>query len=189
MTTLPLLIRPENAADAEPIERLHERAFGPGRFARTAFRLREGAGQRPDLNFTAHVGTFLVGSIRMTPVMMGGAPGLLLGPIAVEPAFTSRGIGYSLIEAALTAAREKRDSRVILVGDEPYYQRAGFTKVPPGCLTLPGPVDPERLLWMALTPGAFEGVAGALVSARGRLSRGRDPSSTKDGPQEPKVRP
>jgi len=185
MTTLPLLIRPEIATDAEPIERLHERAFGPGRFARTAFRLREGAGRRPDLNFTAHVGTFLVGSIRLTPVVMGGAPGLMLGPIAVEPAFMSRGIGYSLMEAALAAAREKGDSRVILVGDEPYYQRAGFSKVPPGRLTLPGPVDPERLLWMALTPGAFDGIAGAVVPARVRLSRGRDLSSPSDGPPAP----
>ncbi len=96
-------------SDAEAIERLHERAFGPGRFARTAFRLREGAAARPDLCFTAHVGTYLVGSIRLSPVTMGDAPGLVLGPIAVEPAFTSRGIGFDLIAASLDAAREKGD--------------------------------------------------------------------------------
>jgi predicted N-acetyltransferase YhbS len=162
MTTLPLLIRREGHADAEAIERLHERAFGPGRFARTAFRLREGAGARPDLCFTAQVGTFLVGSVRLSPVVMGDAPGLMLGPVAVEPAFTSRGIGYQLIAASLEAAREAGDKRVILVGDEPYYARSGFSKVPPGRLVLPGPVDPQRLLWLELEPGAFEGVAGAV---------------------------
>jgi predicted N-acetyltransferase YhbS len=182
MTTLPLLIRPENPADAEPIERLHERAFGPGRYARTAYRLREGAGQRPDLNFTAHVGTYLVGSVRLTPISMGGTPGLVLGPIAVEPAFMSRGIGYSLIEAALAAARDKGDSRVILIGDEPYYRRVGFTKVPPGRLTLPGPADPERLLWIELMPGAFDGVAGAVVPARARLIPGFGSSSPPGDP-------
>ena len=71
MTTLPLVIRPELAGDADPIERLHERAFGPGRFARTAFRLREGAPHLLDLSFTALVGTLLVGSVRLTPVKAG----------------------------------------------------------------------------------------------------------------------
>jgi len=165
MTTLPLLIRSEVPSDADAIERLHERAFGPGRFARTAFRLREGAVARPDLCFTAHVGTYLVGSIRLSPVSMGEAAGLVLGPVAVEPAFTSRGIGHSLIAASLAAASEAGDSRVILVGDEPYYVRAGFSRVPPGRLTLPGPVDPDRLLWLELVPGAFEGVAGAVMPA------------------------
>jgi predicted N-acetyltransferase YhbS len=167
MTALPLLIRHENAADRPAIERLHERAFGPGRFARTAFRLREGGGERPDLNFTAHVGTLLVGSVRVSPVEMGGQPGLVLGPLAVEPAFMSRGIGHALMEASLAAAREAGDSRVILIGDEPYYRRTGFTKVPPGRLVLPGPVDPERLLWREIVPGAFEGIGGAVVPARG----------------------
>jgi predicted N-acetyltransferase YhbS len=166
MTTLPLNIRRENEADAEAIERLHERAFGPGRFARTAFRLREGSGARPDLCFTAQVGTYLVGSIRQSPVIMGEAPGLMLGPVAVEPAFMSRGIGHQLIAASLDAARLAGDSRVILIGDEPYYARSGFSRVPPGRLVLPGPVDPLRLLWVELLPGAFEGVSGAVMPAK-----------------------
>jgi predicted N-acetyltransferase YhbS len=166
MTTLPLFIRREESPDAEAIERLHERAFGPGRFARTAFRLREGAGSRPDLCFTAYVGTYLVGSIRLSPITMGGAAGLMLGPVAVEPAFKSRGIGHSLIVIALDTARQNGDRRVILVGDQPYYARSGFSKVPPGRLTLPGLVDPERLLWLALAPGAFEGISGAVMPAK-----------------------
>jgi predicted N-acetyltransferase YhbS len=167
MTTLPLLIRLEEASDAEAIERLHERAFGPGRFARTAFRLREGAGSRPDLCFTAHVGTYLVGSIRVSPICLARAPGLVLGPIAVEPAFMNRGIGHALIAASLDAARQSQDRLVILIGDEPYYRRSGFTKVPAGRLILPGPVDPERLLWLELVAGAFEGIAGTVTPAAG----------------------
>ncbi len=165
MTTLPLLIRPEDSSDGEAIERLHERAFGPGRFARTAFRLREGAGSRPDLRFTAHVGTYLVGSIRVSPVRLGSARGLMLGPVAVEPAFMNRGIGHQLIAASLEAARRGQDRLVILVGDEPYYRRSGFAKVPEGRLTMPGPVDPARLLWLELVSGASDGVAGLVTPA------------------------
>src|SRR3954463_10689325 len=101
MTQLPLVIRPELPGDADPIERLHERAFGPGRFARTAFRLREGAATTPELCFTALVGTLLVGSIRLSPLVLGPEPGLLLGPLAVDPAFEGRGIGAALIARSL----------------------------------------------------------------------------------------
>jgi predicted N-acetyltransferase YhbS len=187
MTTLPLLIRREEQADAEAIERLHERAFGPGRFARTAFRLREGAGARPDLCFTAHVGTYLVGSIRLSPITLGGMPGLVLGPVAVEPAFMNRGIGHELIAAALDAARKAEDRLVILIGDEPYYRRAGFSKVPEGRLVMPGPVDPTRLLWLELVPGAAEATAGAVMPAE---ARGRDsPSPPSAGPRRTEAGP
>ena len=62
MSELALTILPEAAADAPAIERLHERTFGPGRFARTAFRIREGRGHVLDLSFTARIGTLMVGS-------------------------------------------------------------------------------------------------------------------------------
>lgn len=166
MTALPFDVRRESSADAEAIERLHERDFGPGRFSRTAYRLREGAGARPDLCFVANVGTYLVGSIRYSPVNMGGLPGLMLGPVAVDPAFMSRGIGLELIITSLAAAREAGDTRIILVGDEPYYGRAGFSKAPRGRFALPGPVDPDRLLWLELQPGAFEGVSGLILAAK-----------------------
>jgi GNAT superfamily N-acetyltransferase len=105
MTELHLVIRPEMPVDADPIERLHERAFGPGRFARTAYRLREGVTHPKDLSFTALVGTLLVGSIRMSPIVAGSVPALMLGPITVDPAFEGRGIGAALIGRALDAAR------------------------------------------------------------------------------------
>ena len=107
MTELSLVIRPELPSDAESIERLHERAFGPGRFARTAFRLREGGGHLFELSFTALVGTLLVGSVRMTPVNAGEVPALMLGPLTVEPAFEGRGIGAALIQRSIDAARER----------------------------------------------------------------------------------
>ena len=160
MTELSLIIRAEQPIDSEAIERLHERAFGPGRFARTASRLREGAPHRLDLSFTALVGTLLVGSVRLTPVRCGEGAGLMLGPLTVEPAFEGRGIGAALMRRSLDAAKEKGESLVLLVGDEPYYRRFGFKRVPRGHLILPGPVNPDRFLAAELVEGALSRVSG-----------------------------
>jgi len=163
MTELSLLIRTEQPIDSEAIGRLHERAFGPGRFARTASRLREGASHLLDLSFTALVGTLLVGSVRMTPVKAGDVPALMLGPLTVEPAFESRGIGAALMRRSLDAAKAKGHTLVLLVGDEPYYSRFGFKRIQPQQLQLPGPVNPARFL-------ALELVEGAMAEAKGLVS-------------------
>ncbi|WP_040620074.1 GNAT family N-acetyltransferase [Rhodovulum sp. PH10] len=162
MSDLSLTILPETEADAPAIDRLHERTFGPGRFARTAYRIRERMTHRRDLSFLARIGTLLVGSVRLTPVRIGEAPALLLGPLTVEPPFRDRGIGRRLIERSLAEAKAKGHRLVVLVGDEPYYARAGFVRVPAGRAKMPGPVDPARLLIAELEPGAFEGVSGAI---------------------------
>ena len=90
MTELACTILPESRDDAGPIERLHERTFGPGRYARTAYRIREQLAHRLDLSFTARVGTLLVGSVRLTPVRIGATPALILGPLTIEPLFRER---------------------------------------------------------------------------------------------------
>jgi predicted N-acetyltransferase YhbS len=162
MNELALSIRPETAEDAPAIERLHERTFGPGRFARTAYRLRERRGHKLDLSFTARIGTLLVGSVQLTPVHIGGVKGLLLGPLTVEPPFRGRGVAKALIERALAEAKAKGHRLVLLVGDEPYYGKHGFKKIPKGQVRMPGPVDPERLLVAELSPGAFADVRGLI---------------------------
>ena len=116
MDDIALTILPETATDAPAIDRLHERTFGPGRYAKTAYRLREQADHRVDLSFTARTGTLLVGSVRLTPIRIGEARALLLGPLTVEPAFRERGVGQALIERALVEARAKAEKLVILVG-------------------------------------------------------------------------
>jgi predicted N-acetyltransferase YhbS len=173
MTSLPLVIRPERASEADAIERLHERAFGPGRFARTAFRLREGVPPRADLSFTALVGTLLVGSVRLTPVTAGEREALVLGPLTVDPAFEGRGIGAALMTRSIEAARGAGETLVLLVGDAPYYGRFGFAVVPPGQLGLPGPVDPRRFLALELRPGSLETARGLV---RAGLAAGTTPA-------------
>jgi len=162
MAELTLTILPESTDDALAIERLHERTFGPGRLAKSAYRLREGHGHVLALSFTARIGTLLVGSVRMTRVRIGEAPALLLGPLTVEPPFREHGIGRALIERALDAARAAGHRLVVLVGDEPYYGRLGFKRIPKGRARMPGPVDPARLLVCELAAGAFDGVSGPI---------------------------
>src|SRR5262249_20158729 len=162
MSDLTLTILPETAKDAQPIERLLERTFGPGRFVLSAYRLREHVDPLLDLSFTARIGTLLVGSIRQLPICIGDSKALLLGPLTVEPPFRDRGIGRLLLERALSEAKAKGHRLVLLVGDEPYYSRVGFKKVPKGRATMPGPVDYDRLLMVELADGAFDGVSGAI---------------------------
>src|SRR5437879_8217624 len=162
MNDLSLTILPEAAGDAQAIERLHERTFGPGRFVLSAYRIREHVDHLLDLSYTARIGTLLVGSVRQLPVLVGETPALLLGPLTVEPPFRGRGVGRLLMERALKDAGEKGHRLVLLVGDEPYYSRVGFKAVPKGRATMPGPVDYSRLLVAELVDGAFTDVSGAI---------------------------
>ena len=154
-------IRLEEQGDAGAVEALVAAAFGPGRFAKSAYRLREGVYPVAGLSCVAELNGRVVGTVRYWPVAIGTTPGLMLGPIAVERALQGQGIALSLMQASLEAARALGHRVVILVGDEPYYARAGFSRVmPAGSVTMPGPVDPARLLWLALAEGALENVAG-----------------------------
>lgn len=156
------VLKAERPEDLPLVDALVERAFGPGRFVKTAERLRERNIPRRDLSLVAWAGGEAVGCVRMWPVHIGDRPAVLLGPFAVDDAWRSRGLGAELIEAACAAAGRAGVGLVLLVGDEPYFGKFGFERVPPGRAVLPGPVDPRRVLWRALQPGALEGVAGAV---------------------------
>ena len=159
-------IRAERPEDAPLVEALNEAAFGPGRFAKSAYRLREGVSQVDELAFVAVEERTLKGSVRFWPVMIGGHRALMLGPLAVTATERGRGIGVALMERALDAARRLGHDVVILVGDEPYYARVGFSKLPPGRIRFPGPVDPARILGLSLKPGATLNLAGEVRRAR-----------------------
>jgi predicted N-acetyltransferase YhbS len=106
----------------------------------------------------------LAGAIRYWPVRVGdaGSPALLLGPVAVHPTRQGEGLGALLISESLSQAVRRDWTKVILVGDEPYYRRFGFTRGAARALDYPPPTNPDRLLARALVPGAFDGVAGMV---------------------------
>jgi len=164
-----ILIRTAEPFDVPAIGALHARVFGPGRFARSAYRVREGRRDGNQLSDFCHVavrGNRLIASVTLSDVKIGGGSGaLLLGPIAVDPEFAGQGLGGQLIAEGIADARSAGKAIVILVGDEPYYGRFGFKCVPPGQMTLPGPVNPIRLLALPLKDGAIEAARGVMMSA------------------------
>jgi predicted N-acetyltransferase YhbS len=159
--SLPPLV-PERPEDAPAVERLILRAFGPGRFAKSAERLREGSSPLHALSFVAWSGGQAVGCVRLWPVRIGERPALLLGPFAVDAPWRSNGLGAALIDQACKAAKAAGHALVILVGDEPYYAPLGFAAAPAAKVVMPGPVDQRRVLVRALEPGADEGLAGPV---------------------------
>jgi predicted N-acetyltransferase YhbS len=152
--------------DLPQIFALHALVFGPGRFARTAYRIREGAPLISPWCLKALSGGRIVAAIRFTEIRVGEtARALLLGPLAVEPRVAGRGYGRRLVAEGLMRARASGIKLVLLVGDEPYYGRFGFVRVPEGQIELPGPVDPARLLAAELEPGALTRYSGMVRAA------------------------
>jgi predicted N-acetyltransferase YhbS len=145
------------------VEALVLRAFGPGRFAKAAERLREGRAPAYALSFTAWDGRRLIGCARQWRVHVGETPAIFFGPIAVDPAWRSHGLGAALTDRACDAAAAGGHRIVVLVGDMPFFGPLGF-QVAPG-VTMPGPVDPRRVLARALHPGAELHLQG-LVAPR-----------------------
>ncbi len=157
-------IRPETPEDTAIITSILDEAFGLDRMTKTSYRLREGSVQTPNLAFVAELDGRVIGTIQFWPVTIGSTSNaLLLGPLAVLPAMQGFGAGLRLIEHGIAAAGREGHSLVVLVGDEPYYAKAGFHKMPSDVL-MPGPFNPERLLCHELKPGAAEGLNGMILA-------------------------
>lgn len=156
---------PETPAYDSEIEHINEEAFGPGRFARAAYKIREGGPHERALSFVALHEGVVVASVRMTRIAAGEGRGLLLGPLAVRPAYKNLGIGRRLVAIALEAAEKAGVAAVILVGDEPYYGPLGFKRIPRGQLSMPRPVDPDRILAAEIAAGAIARFTGEACHA------------------------
>ena len=152
----------ETPEDEYEVEYLLDLCFAPGRTALSSYRLREGVPKVPGLSLVARDEfDILAGSISYWPIKIGeGHSALLLGPVAVHPIHQGEGLGALLINESLAKAEAAGWTRVVLVGDEPYYRRFGFTKA--DFLEMPPPTNPDRLLYRALTPNAFSGVHGLI---------------------------
>lgn len=160
-------IRLEEPRDAATADAIVAEAFGPGRFAKTAYRLREGVACVAALSFVAEEAGRILGTVRYWPVTIGGEPALMLGPIAIAADRQGQGIALALMQTSLAEAKRLGHRAVVLVGDEPYYTRAGFSRItPPGRITMPGPVDLARLLGLSLVDGALDAMKGEIRKAR-----------------------
>lgn len=166
---------PEQPEHDASVEAINAEAFGPGRFARAAYRIREGGPHDRSLSFVALAGDEIVGSVRQTWVAAGSARAILLGPLAVRPTWKNRGIGKRLVAIAAEAAREAGAAMVILVGDQPYYGSLGFEVFPKGRIRMPRPVDPDRLLVSVFDRTALDAFCGDIVHANCAKDRECEP--------------
>ena len=139
--------------DERSVEALLDRAFGPARHTRTAYRIREGVAPIPELSFAALDGGTLTGTIQCWPVVLrhdggGTTPLVMVGPVAVEPARQQGGLGKQLMHASLAAAERIGAAEALcLIGDPEYYNRFfGFTADRTAAWRVPGPVERHRLL-------------------------------------------
>jgi predicted N-acetyltransferase YhbS len=156
---------PETPRDRDEVEMLLDTAFAPGRTALSSYRLREGVAPVAALCRVARDDyDALAGCIRFWPIRIGAAghPALLLGPVAVHPTRQGEGLGALLIMDALERARDAGWTRAVLVGDEPYYRRFGFTRDTAAGIDFPPPTNRDRILARALADGAFDGVSGMV---------------------------
>ena len=154
-------IRQEKGSDGSNREALLDTAYGPARFTKPSERLR--AGRRPSLSFVAVEDGLIVGTVRLWDVTAGPEHrALLLGPLAVDPAYRNRGIGSALMRHALRIAAQRGHGSVLLVGDVAYYGRFGFSAQRTGAIWLTGLADDRRLLGLELRAGALEGARGNL---------------------------
>lgn len=171
-----LTIQPAFPDDFAEISSLHARVFGPGRFARSAYRVREGKGYPSRLCLIARLGKALIASIQTTEITIGGKAGaVLLGPVAVDAEHRCLGLGSKLIAAALEATQSDSTKLIVLVGDHSYYGRFGFKPMPMGQIVFPGPVDPQRILACELEPDALANFRGLVIAE----------PPTKSSPNEP----
>ncbi|MFO7757274.1 MAG: N-acetyltransferase [Roseovarius sp.] len=156
-------LRPEGPGDQWEVEALYDLCFAPGREALSSYRLRENVPPVGDLCLLAVDAGAIAGAIRFWPVRIGTAQALLLGPVAVHPTHQGEGIGAWLIREGVERARARGWSRMLLVGDVPYYGRFGFVRLTR--VTMPPPTNPERVLGLALQPGAWDDVTGQVTRA------------------------
>ena len=166
------LIR-ERTRDDAAIEEMTAAAFGPDRFHKTVYRLREDVLPLKDLCFVAldQKGR-LVASIRNWPILINERwPAILLGPLAISPELRGLGYGKALMWHSMAQSRLQGHSRIVLVGDPEYYNQFGFRRDLALHLQLPGWVEERRFLALELVAGAMIGVHGMTGKAPSKKTR------------------
>ncbi|TGR30434.1 MULTISPECIES: N-acetyltransferase [unclassified Mesorhizobium] len=172
-----LAVVAETVADVAAREALLDRAMGPKRKTKSSEKLRRGRRPSEGLAFVARDASGgVAGTVRLWDVTLGdgGSSALLLGPLAVDPSLKSAGIGSALMRHAIAEAARLGHAAILLVGDEPYYGRFGFSAARTGALAMPGPYERHRLLALELVEGALDGAEGTL-KASGRKLKAQAP--------------
>jgi predicted N-acetyltransferase YhbS len=174
-----ITVRHERPSDVSAREALLNAVFGRDRFAKTSERLRKGRLPAEGLSFVATMGHRLIGTVRLWHVSAGpDRPALLLGPLAVGTQLRNGGIGSALMEQAIRYSRLLGHREILLVGDEPYYARFGFSAASTAGLYLPGPAERCRLLGLALVPEVKTKAKGLIFATGAKVQSEVPPRGT-----------
>lgn len=168
----------ENAGDVVARENLLDRAMGAGRRKKSSEKLRQGRVPAEGLALVARDRSgHVIGTVRLWNVEAGvdretrAIDALLLGPLAIDPAYEGKGIGSALMRAAILEAKKRGHGAILLVGDAPYYERFGFFAEKTRHLVMPGPFQRERFLALELQDGWLNGAAGMIVASGRKLAQ------------------
>ena len=161
------IINQETIADSIALVNLHSKLFGPARFTRAAHLIRENGCHRLDLCFTIYKNNNLIGSIRITPILIGQKKALLLGPLAIDHNYHGIGLGSKLMKKSMKniLAKKLDDELIFLIGDFAYYNKFGFKHIDASNIILPSPVDKKRILAFEIHKRSTENLKG-YVRAR-----------------------
>ncbi len=159
-------LRPEQPADYDELDRLHEAAFGQPTEARIVRKLRQVAGYDPSLCLVALDQGQIVGHIVFSPLIIrtpnGPVHSLALAPLAVLPARQKQGIGSALSRAGLMACRSAGQDSVVVLGHPDYYPRFGFRPASDWGIKPPFEAPPEAFMAIELKAGALAHAAGVV---------------------------
>ncbi len=168
----------ENAGDVVARENLLDRAMGPDRRKKSSEKLRQGRVPADGLALVARDRAgHVIGTVRLWNIEAGvdretrPVEALLLGPLAIDPAYEGKGIGSALMRAGIMEAKKRGHGAILLVGDAPYYERFGFFASKTRHLVMPGPFQHDRFLALELKDGWLDSAAGMIVASGRKLAQ------------------
>jgi predicted N-acetyltransferase YhbS len=144
-------IRQISNEDNDKIIKLLYKSFGPGRFARSVYRLREKNDRDTEFSYIYELNNQILSSISYYKTFLNNdINGLLLGPLAVDPEHRGKGYGVELVKYTIALIKKTMAYDFILViGDYHYYEKFGFKKIN-NTFGFYGPVNSEKVLILPL---------------------------------------
>ena len=159
-----LTIRRETPEDIDSIRYVNEQAFGQKEEAEIVDKLRNR--DVVTLSLVAVQAGQIVGHILFSPVTVeseySSFEAITLAPMAVLPAYQSKGIGSQLVQVGLEECRCLGYEIVVVLGHPDYYPRFGFVPGKPMGIDCEFEAPDEAWMILELREGALAGRRGIV---------------------------
>ncbi|MEC8315491.1 MAG: N-acetyltransferase [Pseudomonadota bacterium] len=159
-----IFIRKEQEIDNTEINTLYTNSFGPGRYAKSAFRYREKYDHLIDISQVLICQNKLIGSVRFWNILVNNKKSLLLGPIVMHRDYRGQGFGKRLLKDSILNCKNLGHNLIILVGDLSYYSKVGFKRIGQRKILFEGPVNYERVLYIEFNKSIIEHSADIKIN-------------------------